>query len=308
MKLLSSIRTQTVLCLSLWAALAGEGRSQVFTIQVGALPAPPTPLINHSDTWHYRPGLNNAPEADWTTADDTALDGTWTAAPGGFGYGDAGIVGEATTLNAMMNNYSSLFIRRSFSIAAPVDPSQHVQLTVDYDDGYVAYLDGTEIARSPNVTGTPAYNASTVTANHEASCCNAPTNLPTTLDLGLVGSRLPVGPHVLALQGINGGSNSSDFHLIVDLGLTAGAGASIISGPLLSIVHSNSAMLNGSNTIAGSARLTINGVDASFNPGTGAWSKQQSLNPGCNRLVIEAVAANGAVLFSTNQIVVSEIT
>jgi hypothetical protein len=308
MKMFSSIRTQTILCLSLWAALAGEGRGQVFTIQVGAPPAPSAPLINHSDTWHYRPGLNNAPQADWTTADDTALDGTWTAAPGGFGYGDAGIVGEATTLSTMMNNYSSLFIRRSFSIAAPVDPSQHIQLTVDYDDGYVAYLDGIEIARSPNVTGTPAYNASTVTANHEASCCNAPVNPPTVLDLGLVGSSLPVGSHVLALQGINGGSNSSDFHLIVDLGLTAGAGASIISGPLLSIVNTNSVMLSGSNTIGGTSRVTINGADTIFDTETGAWSKQQSLNPGCNRLIVEAVAANGAVIFSTNQTVVSEIT
>src|SRR5882672_2851063 len=204
MKLFNSIRTQTILCLALWAALAGEARGQVFTIQVGATTAPPAPLINHSDTWHYRPGLNNAPQADWTTTADTALDGTWAAAPGGFGYGDAGIVGEATTLNSMLNNYSSLFIRRSFSVAAPVDPSQQIQLTVDYDDGYVAYLDGIEIARSPNVIGTPAYNASTVTANHEASCCNAPTNPPTVLDLGLAGSSLPVGSHVLALQGING--------------------------------------------------------------------------------------------------------
>jgi hypothetical protein len=308
MKMFTSIRTQTILCLSLWAALAGEGRGQVFTVQVGAPPAPSAPLINHSDTWHYRPGLNNAPQGDWTTADDTALDGTWTAAPGGFGYGDAGIVGEATTLSTMMNNYSSLFIRRSFSIAAPVDPSQHIQLTVDYDDGYVAYLDGAEIARSSNVIGTPAYDASTVTANHEASCCNAPLNPPTVLDLGLVGSSLPVGPHVLALQGINGGSNSSDFHLIVDLSLTAGAGASVISGPLLSIMNSNSVMLSGSNTIGGTSRVTINGADTIFDTETGTWSKQQSLNPGCNRLIVEAIAANGAVIFSTNQTVVSELT
>jgi hypothetical protein len=308
MKMFTSIRTQTTLGLFLWAALAAESRGQVFTIQVGAPPAPSAPLVTHSDTWHYRPGLNNAPQADWATAGATALDGTWATAPGGFGYGDPGIQGEATTLSTMMNNYSSLFIRRSFFITTPVDPNQHLQLTVDYDDGYVAYLDGAEIARSPNVVGTPAYNASTVTANHEASCCNPPTNPPTVLDLGLVGSSLAVGSHVLALQGINGGSNSSDFHLIVDLGLTASAGATVISGPLLSIVHSNSVMLSGTNAFPGSARLTVNGVDATFSAGTGAWSIQQALTPGYNRLIVEAVDASGATLFSTNQIVVSEVT
>ena len=309
MNMLSSIRTRTALCLFLilWT-VPPESRGQVFTIEVGAPPTPPVPLVTHSDVWRYRPGLNNAPQADWATADDAALDGTWAAGTGGFGYGDPGIQGEATTLSTMMNNYSSLFIRRSFSIAAPVDPGQHLQLTVDYDDGYVAYLDGAEIARSPNVVGAPAYNASTVTANHEASCCNAPVNPPTVLDLGQVGSSLAVGPHVFALQGINGGSNSSDFHLIVDLGLTGGTGASVISGPLLSIVHSNSVMLSGTNAFPGSARLTVNGVDATFNAGTGAWSIQQALTPGYNRLIVEAVDASGATLFSTNQVVVSEIT
>src|SRR5678815_266775 len=104
-----------------------------------------------------------------------------------------------------------------------------------------------EIARSPNAAAAgnpPPYNASTVSANHEASCCNAPVNPATTLDLGAVGSQLPPGPHVFALQGINGGSNSSDFHLIADLALTGGTSTSQ-NGTFFSIVNTNSTVLSG---------------------------------------------------------------
>src|SRR5262245_54458284 len=71
---------------------------QTFTLNIGAAPLAPTPLVSHGDTWRYRPGRTNAPQADWTVAANASLDGTWLTGPGGFGYGDLGIVGEATTL------------------------------------------------------------------------------------------------------------------------------------------------------------------------------------------------------------------
>src|ERR1043166_4416874 len=71
------------------------------------LPAPPTPLLNHSDIWNFFKPTNGAPMAGWQTVADGALAG-WGSAPGGFGYGDPNIANtapgyESTTLSDMIN-------------------------------------------------------------------------------------------------------------------------------------------------------------------------------------------------------------
>jgi CotH kinase protein/Chitobiase/beta-hexosaminidase C-terminal domain/Lamin Tail Domain/Fn3 associated/Bacterial Ig domain/Bacterial TSP3 repeat len=72
--------------------------------------------------------------------------GSWPAGPGplGFGYGDLGTdVGQA-----MLPFTPSLYLRREFVVAPEVAAnSSGVQLTINYDDGFVAYLNGEEIAR-----------------------------------------------------------------------------------------------------------------------------------------------------------------
>lgn len=94
--------------------------------------------------------------------------------------------------------------------AAP--PDFHLRRVMDCDDGYIAYLDGIQIAHSSTAPpGTPGHTA-TAPASHEASCCNAPMNAPKVLDFG-------AGPHVLAVQGFNEAPGSRDFHLIADLAL-----------------------------------------------------------------------------------------
>jgi len=310
MKMFNSIRTQAMLCLSLWAALAGEGRSQVFTVQVGGTASPSTPLVSHGELWHYHKGTN-APGAGWQTQADASLDPLlWSTGNGGFGY-STDTPNEVslcqTILGDMINFYTTLYVRRSFEIAGAVDPARHLLLTMDWDDGFVAYLDGAELIRRNAGTG-PAEPANTALAspNHESSRGTS-GNAPLTFDLDPVGSRLSPGTHTLAFIALNGTSGSSDLVLLADLSLGP-LSPGVVAGPLLAVTGDDSVMLSGTNAIAGSARLTINGADASFNAGTGAWSKQQLLNPGYNRLIVEAVAADGAVLFSTNQTVVSEIS
>jgi hypothetical protein len=75
----------------------------------------------------------------------------------GIGYGDND---DATVLSDMVNKYVSVYLRRKFAIANP-EQLQNLILSVDYDDGFIAYLNGTEVARSKSMqnTGTPpAYN------------------------------------------------------------------------------------------------------------------------------------------------------
>lgn len=99
--------------------------------------------------WRYFPGFFQPP-ANW--ADPGFNDSGWTLAPGPIGYGD----GDDTTVIAPT---ISLYQRMSFNIA---DTSNIVSAAflVDFDDAFVAYLNGKEICRygvgAANVT--PAYN------------------------------------------------------------------------------------------------------------------------------------------------------
>lgn len=301
------VKTQSLLAL----VLASTAGAQVFTVHVGPPTPPPAVLVQPSDVWHYRKGTD-APTAGWQTVADTELDTTWATGPGGIGYSTdtPNEVSQCQTIvGDMFNGYTTLYMRRAFDVAGNIDPAARLLLTVDYDDGFVAYLDGVEVARDRARTAVgvePAFN-STSSSNHESSRgTSTPVNPPTTIDLGPVGNRLPPGQHVLAILGLNGALSSSDFVMIAELKFEAGT--SVTAGPLSALVRAASVVLTGTNTIPGSTRVTVNGADATFDAATGVWSREQALVPGCNRLIVEAADAGGAVRFSTNQLVVSEIS
>jgi len=250
------------------------------------------PLVNHTDTWNVHKGTN-APQASWQSIPDASLNGTWFSAVGGFGYGDAGIVGETTTLSDMLSRYRSFFIRKSFTIASAVDTNLHLQLTIDFDDGYVAYLDGVELSRA-NVTNIAiTANAS---ANHEASCCDTPLNPASVVDLGAVSNRLSVGTHILAIQAQNVTVGSSDAHLIADLAVVTNDTSGCSSGA----IAANTTWYASNSPIVVCGSITINsGVTLTIEPGT-----QVLFNSGVNMLVanggrvLAEGTSNAPILFS----------
>lgn len=197
------------------------------TTMVSSLSAASTPLVNHTDVWHYRKGTN-APSLDWKTAANASLDATWLTGPGGIGYADGD---DATTLSDMRSNYTTIYIRREFTIGAPVDTNLNLTLTMDWDDGFVAWLDGVELKRdrAPGAIGTEPSYSTNATSTHEASAGGGAA--PTAFNLGSVGSRLAPGTHVLALMALNENATSSDLSLIADLGLS--------EPPLVLVAHTN---------------------------------------------------------------------
>src|SRR5438132_8250482 len=288
--------------IGLWFAspLLAQG---TLSVQVGTPPSPPTPLVNHGDLWRYHKGTN-APQAGWRSISDASLDTTWANGDGGIGYADNANETSLcpTLLTDMRNFYTTAYLRRSCQITNTVDPNLRLLLTMDWDDGFVAYLDGAEIQRAlaPGAAGVePAYTA-VATGLHESSRGNSPPlNPPTTYDLGPVGGRLASGTHVLAILGLNEATNSSDFIQVADLQLS-GASSAVNGGQFLSVVQSNYVVLSGSSTVAGSARVVVNGDDAGFNQTLETWSKTQTLIPGVNQLFVAALDGNGAILASTN--------
>lgn len=294
-----------------WATMVG---AQVFTIEI---PRPPPAftsnlIVAHGENWHWHRGTN-MPPTDWFTAPDAGLDASWLVGPGGFGYGDDAISGEATRVNpGMLNVHSTLFVRRSFTVSSGVDPAAQLVLTVDYDDGFVAYLDGTEVARRnvPGAPGSVVTNTLITGVSHEASCCQSP-NPPVAINLGTAANWMTPGSHTLALVGVNQALDSSDFHLIPDLALvtsTAATNLPLVNRGLYALATEGGILLRGSNTLAGSVRVTVDGDDAAFDTATGEWSLARGLMPGFNRLQVAAHNSAGDILTNAVQDIVYEVS
>lgn len=286
--------------------------AQGLTIQVGTAAPPPQKIIARTDSWRFHKGTN-APVAIWKSSDDAALGSQWGAGSGGFGYADntAETTLCSTILSDMLNRYTTIYTRKTFTISSPPDPAARLLLTIDYDDAFIAYLDGAEVARSSNAPGSvgvePAYTAN-ATSSHESSRGAAPVNPPATIDLGAVGNRLNPGPHVFAVLGLNQSSGSSDFILISELSITIPTAGATAGGPIAAIVDANSAELSGSNIVAGSTRVHVNAEPAKFDPATQTWSKTNALATGVNKLFIAALDDTGNLLASTSRLIVSKAT
>lgn len=282
-----------------------------FSVRWGLPALPSSVLVAHDDLWHYRVGTN-APQADWAVAADANLDASWAVARGGFGFGDPGIAGETTTVN-LANVASTLYVRRTFQVVEPLDAAAVLRLVVDYDDGFVAYLDGVEIARAnlTNAVGAPVlHTATTGGRSHEASCCNPPTNPPETFTVGVVGDRLPPGEHVLALIAVNQSLGSSDLHLIAELRLDP-PGNTEVHGDFFSIVGTRGLTITGQQQLPDACWLVVNGEEVLGPALPETWQVSIPLTPGVNPLNVQVTDRAGHLLAETNRLVIlrtAEIT
>ena len=156
-----------------------------------------TNLIEVGDLWSYFKG-QSAPPSTW--ADVTFDDSSWLTGTTGIGYGDGD---DSTVLSDMQGSYVSVFARRVFTLTNPALVTS-MTLEIDYDDGFVAYLNGTEVARG-NMTDIEYDD--TANGNHEAGT-------PEYFSLNDYLDLLQSGDNVLAVQGHNQALSSSDFSLI----------------------------------------------------------------------------------------------
>jgi hypothetical protein len=108
---------------------------------------------------------------------------------------------------AMFGQNSSLFARQTFNVSSSGSVNQ-LTLRVKYDDGFVAYLNGIEIARR-NAPAILDWD-STATAIHSATF-SEDILLPTAADY------LVAGSNVLAIHGLNASASNTDFFLEAQL-------------------------------------------------------------------------------------------
>ncbi len=133
-------------------------------------------------------------------------DSAWTTGNAPFHYGD-GIGG--TELNDMENNYTTLYLRSSFT-ASNISKIQDVSFTVDYDDGFAIWINGHEVL-SNYAPASLAYNALATT------CHESGTGEVFTMDESSL--YLVEGTNTIVVQGFNCNLASSDFYF--DLNINA---------------------------------------------------------------------------------------
>ncbi|HWB03129.1 MAG TPA: hypothetical protein VG796_08910 [Verrucomicrobiales bacterium] len=196
-------------------------RLSAFALVATALTSAALPLVNYNDTWRYKKGTS-APQADWKTATDASLSASWLSGPGWIGFGDGGTGANAagTTLSDMRMTgtnagYRMVYMRKTFTVSAAVPGTDEVVLDTDFDDGFIAWIDGTYVDHfgpSGSPPAEPAWDAAPSIDLHECSFGNSsstPQPVRSTV-LGTVASKLPAGTHVLSVLLINESIDSSD--------------------------------------------------------------------------------------------------
>ncbi|MBE0637672.1 MAG: lamin tail domain-containing protein [Bacteroidales bacterium] len=101
-------------------------------------------LIDHFETAVYNTDsfryVNPTSEPDRFWRDPEFVDTTWQVSPGGFGHG----TGFYHT--KVYDTLISVFLRKKFTVSNPED-IVNAQFHLDYDDGFIAFLNGFEIFR-----------------------------------------------------------------------------------------------------------------------------------------------------------------
>ncbi len=160
-------------------------------------------FVTQGDTFSYVIGSADVP-SDWRNPEFN--DSAWALGPSGFGYGD----NDDSTL--IPEGTISVFVRKTIQITN-VDKIQELILHIDYDDGFVAYLNGTEVARAN--LGTPntdvPYNQ---TADNYVEPLMVNGQPPEAFEISNFKDILKEGANVLAIQVHNNTSTSSDITLI----------------------------------------------------------------------------------------------
>jgi hypothetical protein len=184
--------------------LSNPARSEpnITTVTVLAEEAPkkaivPTSAGQVSDNWKSDVAFD---DSGWLSA---------SGAPGGVGYERSSGYENLISINVQSQMYGhncTCYIRIPFHLDAQLKGAlSELYFNVRYDDGFVAWLNGVEVARV-GFTGTPQWN-SVSGADHEADgqAFDAVLDISDRIDL------LREGDNLLAVQGLNTSTTSSDF-------------------------------------------------------------------------------------------------
>lgn len=142
-------------------------------------------------------------------------DSGWTSGSGGVGYEQGSGYENFFDIDVestMADQQTTCLIRIPFTIAAgALTDKTGAEIRVRYDDAYVAYLNGTEVARR-SFTGIP--NGVSTGISHSDGAAIVLESVDISAHISLLNEG---GENLLAIHGINTSTGSSDFLISADL-------------------------------------------------------------------------------------------
>lgn len=199
-------------------------------------------IINRGDVWKYFVGMTE-PSVNWR--DKTFDDSGWLSGATGIGYGDGD---DATQISI---GSQSVYLRKKFSITDQTNIRMAL-LHIDFDDGFIAWLNGTEIVRS-NISLTSPLHSQSADSAKEANIYTG--GFPECFTVENFASLVNEGENVLAILVLNYGQYSSDLTAIpfLTLGMirppeNPNGAADILRLPTLNL-HLNFKISSGGETI-----------------------------------------------------------
>lgn len=161
---------------------------------------------------------------DWTAPDFD--DSRWMEAATGVGFGQSSgfpeLVATDIKLDMIRARNSSAYLRVPFT-AEMTELVTSLELRMKYDDGFVAYLNGVEIARR-NAPDELAYNSDASEAHP-----NADAIVFEPIDLTEFKSLLVEGRNILAIHGMNLRFTDTDFLVVPEIEMVLGGALQIDS-------------------------------------------------------------------------------
>jgi hypothetical protein len=160
------------------------------------------PVRPISNNWYNPSGFN---DRNWTKH---------TGRPGGVGYDRGSGYDQFIGLDLDSKMYAknaSCFIRIPFNLNDNPNDFDTLILNIRYDDGFVAYLNGTEVAKR-NAGRTITWN-STASREHPDSEAVQFESIDISDSINL----LEAGSNLLAIQGLNASSTDTDFLISVEM-------------------------------------------------------------------------------------------
>jgi hypothetical protein len=208
-------------------------------------------IIPLDSTWKFLKGYAEASSPDPTAWRAIDLDeSTWLTLPAPFWYGDVQ-PSPGSQLTDMLNGYTCVFMRGTFALTNVNDISE-LELGAQSDDGFIAWINGQEVARFNMPQGDIPFSGTALPA--------LPEPIPfQNFTLTDPRAYLVNGTNVLAVQAFNSSlSQSSDFVINVSLSNSVDTVPPTVAG----LVPAASALVRSLNSIEVQFSEPVTGVDA----------------------------------------------
>ena len=191
--------------------LVAEG-TQVSVTADAAQITTDTVVVAEGDSAAWFVPTDNTLGLTWTEA--AFDDATWSTGPTGIGYENtpadyANLIQTRVRPQETCATCTTVMARMEFTVDDLANVDQ-INLRMKYDDGFVAYINGQEVARK-NVTGTPNFNSSA--SDHPDGSAVVFEDSLISVEPGLLNAG---SDNVLAIQVVNSGTGSSDQLLIAE--------------------------------------------------------------------------------------------